>query len=146
MGSGVVIVCERTGRWAAALRRDAAGAPRILETRILETRTLDDCRAELRLHPQALVVCEVTENNLPRVLRLLVELQATSPATRAMIVGARTLERHEALLREAGAVHALFSPRSMRAAGDMLRRQAAGASSEPESLETLAWSRLPWGD
>lgn len=141
MGS-VVVVCEQTGRWAVALRRDANGSDR----RLVETRTLEDCRLELHRHPRALAVCEATEHNLPRVLRFLVELQATAPGTRVMVVGARPIERHEALLREAGAVHAVFSPRRLRAAGDVLRRAAQNEPAEFQSLEELAWSRLPWGD
>lgn len=144
MKGAVAIVCERTGCWAVALRR--GGLP--TGGRLIETRTLDACREQLRDWPRAMTVCEATEHNLPRVLRFLVELQATSPGTRVTVVGGRTMERHEPLLREAGAIHAVFSPRRLSTTNAMLDRQTEmeRPSPEAESFEDFAWSRLPWGE
>ncbi|MEQ8790261.1 MAG: hypothetical protein RIC55_28455 [Pirellulaceae bacterium] len=141
MGNTIAIVWEQTGCWAVALRRGGLPAG----CRLIETRSLDACREEVRQTPRAMVVCEATEQNLPRVLRLLVELQATSPETRAMVVGARAMQRHESLLREAGAVHAVFSPRRLSTTNAMLQRNMPAPVCTTDSLEEFAWSRLPWG-
>ena len=47
-----LIVCERTGRWAVALRRELAEAG----VRVWETRTLADCRDELVENPASFAV------------------------------------------------------------------------------------------
>jgi len=142
MSGATAIVCEQTGHWAVALR--CGGLP--AGGRLIETRTLDACREQLHKWPRAMTVCEATEHNLPRVLRFLVELQATSPGTRVTVVGPRTMKRHESLLREAGAIHAVFSPRRLRTTNAMLDRQTVRQTPEAESFETFAWSRLPWGE
>jgi hypothetical protein len=142
MSGAITIVCERTGRWAVALRR--GGLP--TGGRLIETRTLDACREQLHHWPRAVTVCEATEHNLPQVLRLLVELQATSPEARVTVVGPRTMERHESLLREAGAIHAVFSPRRLHTTNAMLDRQTVRQSPAAESFGEIAWSRLPWGE
>ena len=50
-----LIVCERTGRWAVALRRELADAG----VRVWETRTLADCWNELAESPASFVVLEL---------------------------------------------------------------------------------------
>jgi hypothetical protein len=91
MSGAITIVCERTGRWAVALRR--GGLP-----------------------------------------------------TGGRLIETRTMERHESLLREAGAIHAVFSPRRLHTTNAMLDRQTVRQSPAAESFGEIAWSRLPWGE
>ena len=51
-----LIVCEHSGRWAVALRRELAEAG----VRVWETRTLADCRKELAASPASFVVLELS--------------------------------------------------------------------------------------
>jgi transcriptional regulator with GAF, ATPase, and Fis domain len=63
-----LIVCERTGRWAVALRRELAEAG----VRVWETRTLADCWTELAESPASFLVLELGADvaDLPERLHL----------------------------------------------------------------------------
>jgi DNA-binding response OmpR family regulator len=136
-----IVVCERRKVWAVALRRESARS----DLRIVETRTLDDCRQEAQHAPSALVVCEATRDRLEAVLRFLVEWQTQPAAPPVAVVGERSMRRHAAALREAGAVHVMFSPRQLAGVVRMATRHAARRPAADErSLTQLAWSRLPW--
>jgi ActR/RegA family two-component response regulator len=140
MNAAGMVVCEKGNSWAVALRRQL----RPSGFRLVETRTLPDCLHELQTAPGALAVCEVTEKNVAAVLQFLVKLEAESPATRAVVVGTRATSRFEQVLREAGAIHAAFSPRELAGVARMAKRHAARRTEQAQSLEQLAWSRLPW--
>ena len=49
-----LIVCERTGAWAVALRRELAA----LGVRVWETRSAAGCRVELLEHPASFVLLQ----------------------------------------------------------------------------------------
>ena len=72
-----LIVCEPTGRWAVALRRELADAG----VRVWETRTLAGCREELEQSPASFVVLQMTDN-LAGLLRFMARLSREFPATR----------------------------------------------------------------
>ena len=61
-----VIVCERSGAWATAIRRYLPA-----EIRLRQTRGLAECAAELSAAPQSLLALELTPGNLAGVLGLL---------------------------------------------------------------------------
>ena len=113
MNGSTVILCERTLKWAAALRRHLPAA-----VRLRETRALAECAAELDAAPTSFVVVELSEAGLPRVLAFLAELARRWPHAAALVVAERPLAEHEWLVREAGAVHFDVSP---RAAADWAR-------------------------
>ena len=50
-----LLVCERTGRWAVALRRELAE----VGVRVWESRTLDFCWNELAASPASFLVLEL---------------------------------------------------------------------------------------
>jgi hypothetical protein len=135
-----LILCEKTGRWAAALRisLDAAGP------QLVETRSLAACEEALAQSPASLVAVEVTVANLEAVVEFL--RQSSQRFGQSVVVALLTVDTAAAasLLREAGAIEALRSvleaPRLARLAG----RQFALAPAEQLSLREFTAQRMPW--
>jgi hypothetical protein len=138
--SAKLIVCERSGRWAVALRRELA-EPGI---RVWETRTLADCRDELIENPASFAVIELGANAVG-VLRLLARQPRQFPAARLAVVADRAQADHEWLMREAGAVHFLCSPRQVAVLARLACRHLAEVPPPQQSLGERIWASLPWG-
>ncbi len=136
-----LIVCERTGRWAVALRRELAGSG----VRVWETRTLADCRDELIASPASFVVVELGRGNVERLLRLLARQPRRFPAARIAVVADRSSADHEWLMREAGAVHFLSSPRQAGLLARLACRHLAQAPAPSQGMAERIWASLPWG-
>ncbi len=169
-----LIVCERTGRWAVALRRELAGSG----VRVWETRTLADCRGELSKSAASFAVVELgigkrisgglsqfsfdengtvpfgsaTVIDLPvlgrhvaGLLRFLARQPREFPAVRLAVAADRELAGFEWLLREAGAVDFLCSPRQVGRLARAACRHLAQVSPPPQSLSERIWAGLPWG-
>ncbi len=102
-----LIVCERTGKWAVALRRSAE----IGSFRVHETRSLEECRDEVQASPASLVAVEATTANVDNLLDWLTDIRRDFPQAHVVVLGDRGLEREQWLWREAGAVHVIHSPR-----------------------------------
>src|SRR5688572_29468326 len=100
-----LIVCEKSGDWAAALR-EALGTR---QPRVVETRSLTACEAELGQSPASLMAIEVTEANLKAVLQFLAKIH--EGYRRAAVVAMVAYEASAAanLLREAGALDVVTS-------------------------------------
>ena len=79
-----LIVCERTGRWAVALRRELADAG----VRVWETRTLADCWSELAESPASFVVLEL-RGDVAGLLALLARQPREFPLARVAVVADR---------------------------------------------------------
>jgi hypothetical protein len=133
MNSSDWILCERTQRWAAAVRLALRQNMRQLgPPRIHETRTLADMRAKLSAHASSLVLIEV---NAP--------LDGQSHALeqcRRDAIGA---------LAEAGASAFAASPRQLRSLFTLAERHASLVTARavpPDNLaiDAWAWSLLPW--
>ena len=135
-----LIVCERTGRWAVVLRRELAEEG----VRVWETRTLTDCRAELAENPASFVVVELGKN-AAGLLRLLANQPRQFPAARLAVVADRSRADYEGLMREAGAVHFLCSPRRVGLLARMACRHLAQAPPPQQGLAERIWASLPWG-
>ena len=135
-----VIVCERSGRWAVALRRELAEAG----VRVWETRTLADCRDELVENPASFAIVELA-SNLAGLLRLLASQRRRFPAARLAVVADRSQADYQWLLREAGAVHFLCSPRQVGLLARLACRHLAQAPPPQQTLAERIWSALPWG-
>jgi hypothetical protein len=134
-----LIVCERTGRWAVALRRELAEAG----IRVWETRTLADCWTELAESPVSLVVLELggdTTGLLGRMARQGREF----PQARLAVVADRSLAEYEWLMREAGAVHFACSPRQVGTLAQLACRHLAQVPPPQQSLTERIWASLPW--
>ena len=136
-----LIVCERTGRWAVGLRRELADAG----VRVWETRTLADCRNELIESPASFVVVELGRN-VAGLLGLLSRQPRQFPAARMAVVAERTQSGYEWLMREAGAIHFLCSPRRVGLLARLACRHLAQVPPLPQSLTERIWSSLPWGE
>jgi hypothetical protein len=137
----VLIVCERSGVWAAALARSLDSA-----IRVRQTRSLAECLDELRAAPASLMMLELVPENIAGVLCLLESLERRFPMARAAVVADRSLGHHDALLREAGAVHFTTSPRQMPLLARLAQRHASRTPRVPVPLAVRVWSSLPWGD
>ena len=134
-----LIVCERSGRWAVALRRELAEAG----VRVWETRTLADCRDELAANPASFAVIELGPN-IGGLLRLLSGQPRQFPAARLAVVANRSQAGYEWLMREAGAVHFLTSPRQVAVLARLACRHLAEVPSPQQSLAERIWASLPW--
>jgi hypothetical protein len=136
-----VIVYERSGRWAAALRSRLP-----LETPRSETRSLGECSVELALSPGSLLALEVTERNLAAVVDLLSGLNRRDPLARAIVLAGEGMIASESLLREAGAVHVVTSTRAATVLAPVFENHFRRVPSPPRSLADSVWDSLPWTD
>jgi hypothetical protein len=152
MVSATVIVMERTGDWAVALRRHLHEST----ARLIETRSLDECWQRLGEWPEALVVWELTDSNLRALIAALLSLQREFPQATAVVVAERRLVAWAELIREAGAIHFVSSPRAISAIADIVSRRASRPSSVAYGRQSLMetnddalaaiWAELPWSD
>ncbi len=142
------IVCERTSRWASALRMALAadGTPH----RIRELRHLAELDVELTARPTALAAIEIHRGNFA-------DLLAWLPTARERHVHARCvalLDRSLAdnlnatcdALDEAGAPAIATSPRRLDAVVALGTRHAETARIIGENAPLVAqvWASLPW--
>ena len=137
-----IIICERTGTWAVALRRPLQQVGH----RIVETRSLDACWAEVTARPESLVAVEATVANLETLVPWMQRLVAGFPRARVVVLGQRVLEPAEWLLREAGAVHVVFSPRQWPPVVHIAQRHLGAAPRPDDTDRQRIWRRLPWAD
>ena len=140
MSDARVIVCEKTGRWATALRRAFRG----LQLRVTETRSLTACWQELEQCPTSLVALEFVPDNREAILRRLLDLHSRYRWAQAIVLAERGSEPFEWILREAGAIHVLFSPRSLAATARLARRHAHSVPRADIDIREAVWRRLPF--
>ena len=136
-----LVVCERSGRWAVALRRELDAAA----LRVHETRSLADCWEMLAEAPASFVVVELTPGNVAALLRQMSRLQGDFPLTRLAVVADRSLAGYRWLMREAGAVHFVCSRRQSGPLARLAARHLAQAPAPRLSLTQQIWASLPWG-
>lgn len=141
-GSGppCVIVCERTGRWAVALRRELGS-----ELRMHETRSLTEAWGVLKRCPAAFVVVELTRTNADALLARLARTERDHPRARVAVVAGRELLNGQGLMREAGAVHFVVSARELTPLAHAIRRHCEQVPLPKRSLAEQVWAELPWG-
>ena len=149
MSHSGLIVCERTGDWALALRRALAAIPDA-PVRLYETRSPEECRAALADFSAAVVAIELTAANVGAVTELLTTLDRRSPRFVTVVLLATTVEIDDAPLRECGAAHVARSVVEAPALAEIARRHLArqdDADGSPRlSLREQIWRRLPWGE
>jgi hypothetical protein len=142
------IVCERTTRWASALRMQLVegGIPH----RIRELRHLSELDAELAERPTAVAAIEVHRGNFAELLSWLPNDAERHPRARAVVLVDRTLSEHSAevcdALVEAGAQAVATSPRRLEAIVACGARHAAIAekTGPNASLADRVQASLPW--
>ena len=135
-----LIVCERTGRWAAALRMELAEAG----VRVWETRSLAECWETLSAAPGNFVVVELDAATADDLLGRMAGLAHRFPRTRVAVVAARSLAEYEWLLREAGAVHFTCSLRQLAPLAQAACRHLGQVPTPRQGLAERIWAGLPW--
>ena len=149
MGQIALIVMECSGDWAAALRLRLERSA----VRLIETRMLDQCWQRLVEQPTSLAALELTAENVRPLLAVLLRLQNELPEVRAIVVAERKLAAYENLVREAGAIHFVVSPRSLGEVAELVRRRAtqleASAARQTDDLDdprAAILANLPWSE
>ena len=143
-----LIVCERTSRWAAALRMALAAAGEPCQLR--ETRRLPELDTELSERPVSIAAIEVHRDNLANVLDWLPKARQRLARTRYVALADRSLaadwDAVADALTEAGVDALSSSPRRLEAVLDLARLQAKMPVivDESEPLTTRVWASLPW--
>ena len=140
MSSSCLIVCEKDGRWSAALR--AALGRRV--PRISETRSLTQAAAALAESPCSLLAVEANDANLSSVIDLVARIAIDYPRAKVVALIGPDMAAAEALLRESGAIDVLDSLRHAPRLARLAQRHHALAPSEPLGVRQTAWQRLPW--
>jgi hypothetical protein len=159
-----LIVCERTGHWAAALRREleraggggpfragraaevpAASPNASLPPRIDETRSLAHAFRALAEAPASFLIVELSRGNVDALLDRMPDLARWYPLARLAVLSDRRLAGWGWLLREAGAVWHASSPRRLAPLLATARRHLATAPRPRRSLRDRIWAGLPWG-
>lgn len=136
-----LIVCERFGRWAVALRRELP----VPGVRLYETRSTAECWAMLARSDASFVVVELTRSGARYLLERMAWLERDFPLARVAVVGERALASYEWLMREAGAVHFTVSPRELRPLACLAVRHLDSVPRPQLSLTKRIWGDLPWG-
>jgi hypothetical protein len=134
-----LIVCERRGRWAVALRRELTAAG----VRVWETRTLADCRDELVRSPASFVLLQLGDDPAG-LLRFMARQPREFPAARLAVAAERPQADWQCLVREAGAVHFICSTRQVGLLARLVCRHLAQAPQPQQSLTERIWTSLPW--
>lgn len=134
-----LIVCERRGHWAVALRRELTEAG----VRVWETRSLADCRDELATSPASFAVVELGAN-VNSLLRFLATQNRQFRSARVAVVAGPSQADYQWLLREAGAVHFVSSFREVGVLARLACRHLAEAPPPQQTLAERIWAGLPW--
>ncbi|MBX3411156.1 MAG: hypothetical protein KF708_00450 [Pirellulales bacterium] len=137
------IICERAGKWSAALRRDAA----VGESNVVELRHPDELAAAIAATPWAtVVVVELRRDGLAAALDALADVERGGPRVLAVAVAERELQEIELTAREAGAVHFVTSPRRIAELIQLGERHRARVPAPAQTLRERALAQLPWSD
>jgi hypothetical protein len=143
-----IIVCERTSRWASALRMELASVD--LPHRLRELRHLAELDAELDERPGALVAVEVRRGNFAELLAWLPAARRRHCRARYVALVDDSLLDHQSevgdALVEAGVQAIATSPRRLETivAIGMRHAATAGKTDENAPLATQVWASLPW--
>ncbi len=136
-----LIVCERTGRWALAWRK----ALRATNIRVIETRSVPECRQRLVESPGAAVSLEWRTENAESTLEILAGWDDEYPTALAMVTADHRLAEAEELAREAGAAWFVTSVRQLPSLAAVVARHAAQQPQPAASAHDRIWEQLPWG-
>jgi len=137
------IVCERSGKWAAALRRE----PSVGEDSVIEVRHTDELRAALDATPWAtVVVVELRLDALADALDAIADVEQSEQRLLPVAVAEAELGEIEAVAREAGAVHFLTSPRRIAELVTLGQRHQARVPAPAQTLRERVLAELPWSD
>lgn len=140
MSSSHLIICEKSSRWAGALRAALAGRP----PQVVETRSLASAMTRLAQSPASLVFVEVNERNAASVLEWLDKIHCRFPLARAVVAIDPTLASLELHFRESGSMDVLYSTQQAPSVARLARRHFARTPSEQLDLSQWIAERMPW--
>jgi hypothetical protein len=140
MSTARLILCEKSGRWAVALRRALGPEQHVLR----QTRSLAECGRELAAAPASLVAIECTSDNLDKAALAINEWATRYPHSRLAAFLDSSLTAAESLLREAGASAVIDSPRQAPALARLALRHLARAPAGDLPFAESIRHRLPW--
>lgn len=135
-----LIICEKKGFWAAALRWQ----PGSLTLPTQETRSLIDTRSALQAAPASLLALETTLANAEGVLRLLHESRQAWPMSRVVVLLTSEVGALRDLFWESGAALVVSSPRRLDLVRHFIERNLAIHEPPEQLTRDWVWSRLPW--
>lgn len=157
------IICELSGRWAAALRVALSRLPGAgFAPRLYEVRSLTEFAALLDNHRNSLGLIEVQKANLSEVLQLLADKHSRQTGQFVALLDyplsppySAPATSHDSrtvidVLREAGVADVLESPRNLHELLSLgkhfaaVARRSAGYTAESRSVADSALSALPW--
>ncbi len=159
------IVCEVSGRWAAALRMAFARLPVAqYAPRLYEVQSLAELTALMDEHRNGLGLIEVRRTNLAEVLEVLADEPFARFGRFAALLDDNLWQANQDsaaildsdkqqiidLLWEAGAAEVVESPRhlrgllALRECLEAVATRAAARSAESQDIADWAWSILPW--
>lgn len=139
MATVPLIVCEKSGRWALALRAALRG-----DLPLVETRAPSQCSEALLAAPTALAAVAVTPQSLASMVELIGRISRDFPAARVLALLEPGAESAEPLLREAGAADVFLSPQQAAAIAGLAQRHAALSPAARLPLRAASAARLPW--
>jgi hypothetical protein len=140
MSTPKLILCEKSPRWAIALRRSLGRDAPILA----QTRALPACGRELASAPASLVAVEIVPGNVEHVLAAWADWSGQFPAARLVALADRPLAAAESLLREGGACSVVTSVRHAGRVARLALRHLALVPQPALPLREAIWQRLPW--
>lgn len=142
------IVCERSNRWAAALR--VALSSEETTPRMCETRRLVEVDDELDSHPLAIAAIEVRRDHFAELLAWLPAARRRHRQFRCVALLDRAIldesQSVVGVLLEAGVDAYATSPRRLEAVLELGKqhRQTAGYLPRDASFADEVWASLPW--
>ena len=154
-----LIVYERTGAWAQAVRRELGRAGFTPVPRVVECRSSVECRRRFSGASgvggaaQAMFVVESACDRASDACELLHDHLRRFPRVPRFVVGAASNVDYEPLYREWGALAMLTSPRALRPLVNAYRRYCELSHGErlddlteqSQSLTEHFQASLPWG-
>jgi hypothetical protein len=140
MSAPRLIICEKTSRWATALRRALSDNP----VQIAEARSIALCELALAESPTSLVAIEITTANLSAVLELVSRIRIEFSQARIVALLAPELAPAEAIFREFGAIDVATWTHEAERIARLVRVYVDSAPRENLSMSELIAERMPW--
>ena len=153
-----LIVCEQTGRWTVALRRELAILSILPKWLPLdETRSVVTCWERLKESPASFLVVEPTRNNCRQLMDRMGDMKWRFPLARIAVVASPAANdkawflRSERLFRDSGAIFFAAtlradSPQGVTELAGVVFRHFQQSPAAELSLSEAIWQRLPWPD
>ena len=135
-----LILCEKTGAWAAALR--AIAPPQAVD--IVETRGLPAADAALAQAGASVLALQITADNMTSIVDFWLETAVQYPRARMVGLADAGNAAGAVVLREAGAIDVICSVLDLPRLSRLADRQAARTPRREVSIGEWTSARMPW--